>query len=77
MISSLRSETVGPDRIWRGHFIGPGGHSIRASLDLGKAEEIGRIRGAVDPAPNPEPETRGLLIRLRAAVGGFLNPEYF
>jgi len=76
MTSSLRSETVGPDRIWRGHFVGPGGHAIHASLDLGKAEQIGRIRGAVDPPPEPDASTPGMLARIRAAVGGFLNPEY-
>ena len=76
MISSLRSETVGPDRIWRGHFVGPGGHAIHATLDLAKAEQIGRIRGGVDPPPEPDASTPGMLARIRAAVGGFLNPEY-
>jgi len=75
MPSQLRFETVGPDQIWRGHFIGPGGYPILATLDLGKAEQIARIRGEVDPLPPPDASPPGVLARLRLAFGEFLNPH--
>ena len=60
MMSTLRHETTGPDGIWRGLFVGPGGYRITASLDLGAGERISRIRGGVDalPVQAPEPTRR-------------------
>ena len=67
--SQLRSWSLRDDKIWRAQFVGPGGHIIHASLDMGAAETIARVRGGVEQLLPPERQSRRARLALWLGLG--------